>query len=186
MNCETCGKENAKEKNLGIFGSLWLCEKHLNELEKYLALPREEKIKKIMENLEKNKGTILTFKSFKEIMDLSSFGGMIFNLPFHPISLHDEAEIKKEFNKLIDEEIQRRNLSKNLEKYKNKEMSLIVRFFVTSKHNKDVDNMTKPLLDSIKDRIFGDDKFVIDYCVKKIFVEKEIAENIVIRIGCLN
>lgn len=185
MNCETCGKENAKEKNLGIFGSLWLCEKHIRELDEYLALSKEEKIKRILDNLEKNKRTILTFRSFKELMDLSSSGGWILNLPFHPISLHSEVELKKEFDRLIDEEIKRRNLNRNMEKYNGKEISLVVRFFVTSKHNKDVDNMTKPLLDSIKNKMFGDDKFVVDYCVKKIFVEKEIAENIVIRMKSL-
>jgi Holliday junction resolvase RusA-like endonuclease len=186
MNCETCGKKDAKEKKLGLFGSLWLCEKHSKELEEYLALSKEEKIKKILENLEKNKRTILTFKSFKEVMDLSSSGGWILNLPFHPISLHSEKELKKEFDKLIDEEIKRRNLNRNIEKYNGKEISLVVRFFITFKHNKDVDNMTKPLLDSIKNRMFGDDKLIVDCCIKKIFVKKEIAENIVIRIKSLD
>lgn len=186
MNCEICGEENAKEKKLGIFGNLWLCEKHVLELEEYLALPKEEKIKKILKSLEKNKRTILTFESLKGMIDLSSLGGWVLNLPFHPVSLHSKTKLKKEFDNLIDGEIKRRNLGRNLKKYKGKEISLVVRFFVTSKHNKDVDNMTKPLPDSIKNKMFGDDRLIVDYCVKKIFVEKEITENIVIRLICLN
>lgn len=141
------------------------------------SLTREERTKRIMDNLKKEpkKHTIIGIEQARIAFDrLFRNGFDMITFPITPVSYQSPPISKKEFIQDIEENIEKRDLNRCLDKFKDCELEIELHFFLASKYSKtDLDNLTKLMLDSMKGKIFPDDRQIKKLRIGKYLLPRE-------------